>query len=185
MNKLSQTGKLIVLAIVIIVVIAVVAILVGYNGAPSVVTNPPGSAGTSTSTGGTPTGTTATNPSTGTAVPSGGTATPPKTSPILFVTPIPGETWTINTQNPVQWSHEAGVNGEIELLDASTYKLVGVILPVAGPHQTSYTWNTRDLFQGLTSPVKTTVVPGRYVIRIIFTGNHVPTVTSQPINIAN
>lgn len=116
-----------------------------------------------------------------------GTATKPKPAPapkpstITFVTPIPGETWTLTANNIIQWSREAGVTGQIELLDAATKNMAGVIIPQTGPHQTSYQWNTRDLLLSRTNPLKTTVVPGRYLIRISFDGNNLSPITSQPI----
>lgn len=103
---------------------------------------------------------------------------------IHFITPVANDLWTITLPNSIVWDREAGVTGEIELLDASTMKLAGVILNQTGPHQTSYSWNTRDLFLNNTSPSKTTVVPGHYVIRIIFNGNNLSPITSPVITIA-
>lgn len=76
------------------------------------------------------------------------------------------------------------MTGYISLLDATTYKLVGVILNQTGPHQTSYTWNTRDLLLSRSSPTKITVTPGRYVVRIAFDGNNLSPITSVPVTIA-
>lgn len=189
MNNLSKTGKLAILGAVVVIIVALVVIYGG--GAPGAPASPTSSSTSATVTDNgnapSPTGTTSggtTKPPAASA-PSKSVGTSPAVSPITFVTPVPGDTWPIDTQNPVQWSRAAGVNGEIDLLNAATLQLVGVILNVAGPNQTEYTWNTRDLLQSETSPVKTTVTPGRYVVRIIFTGNHVPTITSQPFNIGS
>jgi len=98
--------------------------------------------------------------------------------------PIAGETWTIAQQNAVSWDRAAGVSGQIELLNATTKALVGVIIPQTGPNQTSYTWNTRDLFLSRTSPVKKNVTPGTYVVRLAFDGNNLSPVTSGAFTIA-
>ena len=200
MNKLNQTGKLVVLAVVVVVVVTLVVVYGGSHSTPA-----PAPAGSGTSAPSASNGSPATPPATtagattgaaagtgsgsgnGSANAGGSNATAPKppSVSITFVTPVPGDTWMINTQNEIQWSRAAGVNGIIELLDASTLKLVGVILNVVGPQQTYYTWNTRDLLQSPTSPVKTTVTPGKYVVRVIWNANGAGTITSQPITITN
>ncbi len=186
MDKLNNRGKL----IVSIVVAVVAIVLIAYYGAGTPSSAPSGENATSTSS--------ATNPSTGatgtsntqstggsaggSGSASGGTKTP--ASIITFVTPVPGETWTIAKQNPIQWSRAGGVSGEISLLDASTKALVGVILPQTGPNQTSYAWNTRDIFLSRTNPLKKNVEPGRYVVRISWDGNNLSPITSEPITIS-
>lgn len=189
MNKLNQTGKLVAGAVVLIVVTALV---VKYGGgrnatpAPNVSSN-----SSSTTAGNVSAGTTSSRPS-GNG-PSRGAkrgdsslrpSAAPKASLITLITPVPGETWTIATYNPISWTQEASVTGQIELLDATTMRLVGVILTEAGPHQTSYSWNTRDVSLSRTNPSKTTVTPGRYIIRISFDGNDLSPITSQPITLA-
>ncbi len=192
MNKLNQTGKLVVLAAVVVAIVALVLIFGGRNsaGTPMQIALAP-SASSSGST--TPpqaavgSGNTAPNGTVGKTGGTGATAgiSAPKQPAITFIAPVSGDTWKISTQNQIAWSREAGVNGLIELLNASTSRFVGVILNVAGPHQTYYAWNTRDLLQSATSPVKITVTPGRYLISIVFSGNNVPTITSQPITLTN
>jgi cytoskeletal protein RodZ len=184
MNKLSQTGKWIIIAVVIVG--AIILIVAFGNSAPNA-TAPPVASNSSTTVvadnGGGPTNT-GTPSETGTTPPkSNPEPGAPAQSPIMFVTPVPGDTWQIGMQNPIQWTKEAGVNAEIDLLDATSLKLVGVILNVAGPHQTSYNWNTRDLLQSSTSPSKITVTPGRYVVRITFSGNNLSPITSQPLTL--
>jgi hypothetical protein len=189
MNNLNQTGKWLVAGVVAVIVI-VVLVLYGGGQNPSGPVNtsstPSGTTGAIVADNGTPP--TVGNPAGGNTAPvvnkNPGTGTAPQQAPIVFITPVPGETWTIGTQNPVQWSREGGVSGQIELLDATTLKLVGVILNQIAPHQTSYTWNTRDILLSRTNPLKTTVVPGRYVVKISFDGNNLPPITSQPITLA-
>ncbi len=183
MDKPNNQGKLIILAVIIVVAVA----LIIYYGAGTPAQTPgPGNA---TSTAATSTGTTGATSTAGQISGTSGTksatsAKPPGTI-ITFVTPIPGETWTINQQNTVQWSRAGGVSGEIALLDASTKALVGVILPATGPQQTSYAWNTRDLLLSRTNPLKKNVAPGRYLVRVSWDGNNLPPITSQPITIVS
>ena len=191
MNKLSPTGKWMIVGGVILVV----GVLIGFYGSGSIHQSPTGAesgAGTTVSDNGgiprgtaTPSGSTSAGTVTGSKTGStanGGGGSVPKSS-IMLITPTPGDVWTAETQNPIQWSRAAGVSGQILLLNATTYALVGVIAPSTGPQQTSYTWNTRDLLQSRTSPSKFTVVPGKYVVRISFDGNNLASVTSQPITI--
>jgi hypothetical protein len=186
MNKLNQTSKW---EIVGVVVVVAVVLIVLYGGGQNASPMP---AGTSSPTGATVSDNGSAVPGGTTPAPSGGTSaggtkapTPsgPKTVPMTFVTPVPGDTWKIGTQNPIQWSREGNFSGQIELLDASTLQLVGVILNQIGTHQTSYTWNTRDLLLSRTNPLKKSVVAGRYVIKISFDGNNLSPITSQPINV--
>ncbi len=107
----------------------------------------------------------------------------PTTQSIHLVTPTANNVWTITRQNLISWDRAGGVTGQIELLDAATYKLVGVILNQIDARQTSYTWNTRDLLMSRTSPAKITVVPGSYVVRISFDGNHLSPITSPTVTI--
>lgn len=122
--------------------------------------------------------------------PSGGTNAPVAPKPALtgftihLRTPIAGETWTIGHQNTISWDRAAGVSGQIELLDAATKALVGVIISQTGPNQTSYAWNTRDVFLSRTNPLKKTVTPGAYMVRLLFDGNNISSVTSGVFTIA-
>jgi hypothetical protein len=188
MNKLNTTGKW---TVGIVVAVAAIALIVAYGGGRQVapfanlgtgtpggvnVTGTPGTNGNATAGSGTSGGVVKTGNT-------GGNGAASKTAPIIFVTPIPGETWTIGAPNSISWSREGGVSGQIELLDAVTKSLVGVILNQTGPHQTSYTWNTREVFLSRTNPLKTGVLPGRYLIKIAFDGNNLSPITSQPITI--
>jgi hypothetical protein len=182
MNKLSNTSKIILLAVVIVVAGALIIWFNGSSQSGPNLTNLVNATNTLQQA-----ANNNANATTTAATTKGGGGTPAKTTgtsaPILFVTPVPGDTWKIATTNPIQWSREAGVTGQIELLNASTKNLVGVILNEIGTHQTSYSWNTRDIYLSRTSPSKTTVTPGRYLIKISFDGNNLSPITSQPITI--
>lgn len=201
MNKLSPTSKWLLIAVAVVVVIIVIAISVGggnsntpgASSGTSATNNSGSAAGTQTGaqtggtsagtnkTGNTGSGTGSTGAKTGTTGGTGGTTS---RSSISLITPTPNDTWTANTQNTVQWSRAAGVSGQIDLMTAGyPATLVGVILVNTGPNQTSFTWNTRDLLQSRTSPVKTTVNPGTYVVRVAFDGNNLSPATSQPFKI--
>lgn len=192
---MSNTSK--VVASIIVAVVAVVLILI-YGASNSTA---PTTGTTSTSTVAAPVvmASTTTEASSGTTVRVTGTSgtkttgkvTTPTPAPepapkqIILITPVPGVTWTITQDNVISWQKAAGTTGQIELLDASTMALVGVILPQVGPNQSSYTWNTRDLLLSRTNPEKTTVTAGRYIIRIAFDSPDFAPITSQPINISN
>lgn len=181
MNKLTDTSKLAIAAAVGLVIgIVLAAAYFGISG--------PSAQQYNTSGNQQPTSTAATGSQPGTGGTSGSAA--PKISGskgltvIKLITPAPGVTWTIATPNVISWMKEGGFSGQIELLDASTMKLAGVILSQVGPSQTSYEWNTRDLYLSRTSPAKTTVLPGKYVVKILFDGNNIAPITSQPVTIS-
>ncbi len=184
MNNLNTAGKWAVGALVVLVIVVVLTLYGGQNGPGTAVPNGTSTGATPNGNGGVPSSSTPATTATPTGTKNSGTGGT-KQSSMTFITPIPGETWKIATQNPIQWSREGGVGGQIELLDATTLKLVGVILNQTAPHQTSYTWNTRDLLLTRTDPRKTTVMPGRYVIKIAFDGNNLSPITSQPITLTN
>jgi len=181
MNKLTDVSKLAIAAGVGLVIgIVLISVYFGVSG-PSVQQY-------NTSGNQQPTSTATSGSQPGAGGTSGSTA--PKTSGskgltiIKLITPVPGDTWTIATPNVISWMKAGGFSGQIELLDASTMKLAGVILNQVGQSQTSYEWNTRDIYLSRTSPSKTTVLPGKYVIKILFDGNNVAPITSQPFTIS-
>lgn len=182
MNNLNQTGKWIIVGVVIVAAVVLIAVYGGgpsASPAPGAATSTGVTAGTPTTTGSTPAGGTS---QTGGTKTTGGTATP-KPAAITLITPVANDVWVIATQNSIQWSRAPGVTGQIELLDASTMRLAGVILNQIGARQTSYAWNTRDLLLSRTSPSKVTVMPGRYVVKIIFDGNNLAPIVSPPLTI--
>ncbi len=190
MAFINKYSGIIIVALVIAVVVLSTLLIAQNGGAPSPAAAPTSTTASASSTSPqTAANQTSTNPNVlstphHSTAGAGGTASATTGFAIHLVDPVPDETWIIAQQNLIGWDREAGVAGQIELLDATTYKLVGVILNQTGPHQTSYEWNTRDLLVSRNNPAKTTVVPGRYVVRIAFDGNNLSPVTSQPITIA-
>lgn len=174
MNHISNVGKIIIGAIIIALIIVAAISYFGrpttQNSGASSVTNPP-RANTSPTT-------------SGNAQPSGVT-TKPTTNKIVVTAPTVGSVWKIATSNTISWSREGGISGDIYLIDAKNGKFVGVILPQVGPHQTSYEWNTRDLYLSRTSPSKTTVLPGTYIVKVAFDGNNLPIISSPIVTITN
>lgn len=115
------------------------------------------------------------------------TAITPQGAPvpvIAIVTPSTGTTWQIGQSNLISWNNQANITGEIDLLD-STGQLVGVITSNTGPQQTSYSWDTREVYLGRYSPVKKDVVPGTYLVRLKFDGNNLPDIATGAITITN
>lgn len=93
----------------------------------------------------------------------------PKAAAIAITSPASNAQWIFESQHTIQWSRAAGApNGTISLLNASTRAVVGWIQQQIVPQQTSFPWNTRDLFVGLVSPLKEDVLPGNYRIGLTF-----------------
>jgi hypothetical protein len=175
MYKLNGAGKLIIAAVIAVAAIVLIITYGGGNPAQGPAQNPskqnPQSPSAQKPIPAKKTGT----PSMGTPIPAS------SRGGIVFSAPLSGASWVIGTSNVISWSKEGGVSGQIELLDRSGDKRIGVILNQIGPHQTSYAWNTRDIFLSRTSPSKTTVAPDVYTIRISWDGNNLRPITSQPI----
>jgi hypothetical protein len=104
---------------------------------------------------------------------------------IKLITPVAGDVWKIGTQNPISWNTPGEISGDIYLVDAKTNAFVGVILPEVGPNQTAYSWNTRDVLLDRTDPLKKDVIPGTYIIKIVFDRNNIPVITSPKFTITN
>ena len=130
---------------------------------------------TATSTGAAGNGSPAANPTGGNTVSSG--------IVYHFVTPPEGDLWKLGAQNIISWNRAGNFSGHLDLIDARTKRTVGVILSQVGTQQTSYTWDTRYLFISRNSPLKTSVMPGTYVITLTYDGNHIPTFTSASFTI--
>ena len=189
MKTLNVRWKLVGLVAGILVVIAAVIFLVVSLAAPEQPAEIP--AGTSstitTVANGTPGGS-----STASAPPtqSGGGAQnipplPGSTITIHLLTPISNNVWTVGKANPIAWDNAADITGEIDLVNATTKKFVGVILAETGPKQTSYTWNAEQVYLGRYSADEKAVIPGIYSIRIHFDGNGLGDLVSGPFTIAN
>lgn len=174
---------------VIGVAVLIVIFFLGYMlGGQTKVVAPTTSDTTPTNPSGTgSTGAVANNPTSGSPAhqPTNTPGTPATTlSPPYITEPTSASVWKIATQNIISWTKEANVSGYIYLVDATTKNTLGVINPSTGPHQTSYTWNTRDILLSRTNPLGKTVTPGTYIIKISFDGNNLPVVSSPTFTIS-
>lgn len=97
---------------------------------------------------------------------------PVAAAPLSFVAPMQGAEWVLGIINRIQWNKEAGVTGGIALLDGQTKAVLGWIAPNLGPHQTSYSWDTRSVQLSRTSGLTKDVGVGTYLIRIVFDGRY-------------
>lgn len=174
MDKINAYGKFIVGGLIIIVIVIISLVLVERQNipAPGAIANPAGNNSPAT---------TPSNPPS--PMPQGSPSTPSTSPTINLINPVPNDQWKLGAPNPIAWSQEAGVTGEIDLLNASTKALVGVILSETAAHQTSYSWDTRQVYLARYNPLKKDVVAGTYVLRIKFDGNNLPTLTSGLITI--
>jgi hypothetical protein len=108
---------------------------------------------------------------------------PGSTITIHLLTPLSNNVWTIGQANPIAWDNAADITGEIDLVNATTKKFIGVILSETGPKQTSYTWNAEQVYLGRYSADEVAVEPGVYSISIHFDGNGLGDLVSGPITI--
>ncbi len=104
---------------------------------------------------------------------------------ISLISPAPNTTWVIKQQNTIAWSNSAKVTGQIDLINATTKTLVGVILSQTGPDQMSYTWDARSVYLSRNSPSMKDVLPGSYLIRVSFDGNGLGSIMNGPVTIIN
>lgn len=177
MAKLNNVGKWALIGVGVVVVVVLIFIFAGkQNQAPA-----PDNSGVIASSTQNPTSSTTetgSNPIIGIAHP-----VRPPAMVIRLITPVINDQWILGKQNPVVWDREGGVTGEIDLLDAKTQALVGVILSETGPHQTSYTWDTRQVSVLRYSPLKKDITVGIYMIRIKFDGNGLSSITSPAFTV--
>ena len=96
----------------------------------------------------------------------------PSTSPssIKITSPSEGAEWVVNENHTITWSKAAGLTGGIYIVDASTKAVIGWITSNTVSNQTSYTWDTRDLFLNRGSGLKKSISVGKYIIKIKFDG---------------
>lgn len=107
-----------------------------------------------------------------------GASKPPTASPtpstsasaIKITSPSEGAEWVVNENHTIAWSKEAGLSGGIYVVDASTRVVIGWITSNIVSNQTSYTWDTRDLFLNRGSGLKKSISAGKYIIKIKFDG---------------
>ena len=102
---------------------------------------------------------------------------------IHLLTPIANNVWTRGEPNPIAWDNAPKITGEIDLVNAVTKKIIGVVLSNTGTNQTSYIWDARSIYRARYSADKKDVVPGTYSIRIHFDGNNLGDLISGPITI--
>ena len=110
---------------------------------------------------------------------------PVQTSKISILSPVTSDKWVVGQNNVIRWSKEAQIPGSIYLVHAVTDKTVpvGWIISEIGPHQTSYTWDTRDLFVSRYNAAKRNLETGDYIMKIKFDSKVMPEVSSAPFSI--
>ncbi len=195
MDKISNTSKAIIVAVVVCFVILLIFIYGGRNQNPiSATSNITASSNVETTTNASATIPTASSTLSGGAQPStsgSGKKTkqpseqvPPPPIIIRFITPVVNDVWKIGVTNPISWNNAANFTGEIDLLDGSG-NFLGVILSQTGPDQTSYGWDTREYSLARYNPLKKEMVPGSYRIELKFDGNNLPPITGPVITVTN
>ncbi|MDR3402405.1 MAG: hypothetical protein P4L99_07895 [Chthoniobacter sp.] len=113
----------------------------------------------------------------------GYTVTPKPPFTITILAPASGDAWKVGNFDSISWSRAANITGEIDLLDAVTRKFVGVITSNTGPQQTSYSWDTRQIYLERYGALKKDIVPGTYIVQMQFDGNNLPDITSGAVTI--
>lgn len=98
----------------------------------------------------------------------------PAPGSMYITSPQIGERLIIGKNLTISWNKESGFKGFVYLADVSTGAVVGWINSEIGPHQTSYIWNTNDLFTARYSPTKKSVGVGRYKIVVGFDSKQAP-----------
>ncbi len=185
-----------VIAVLAVAVIVLAVLLFRANKVVAPVTSPQNASGTapvsalpsSTPSASVPSGPSALPPGSPSPTKTGsGTSvkTPVKPLTISLVSPMPNITWTIGQQNMIAWSNPANVTGQIDLINASTKTLVGVILSQTGPNQMSYAWDARSVYLSRNSPSMKDVLPGTYLVRVSFDGNGLGSIVNGPVVIIN
>lgn len=122
-----------------------------------------------------------TSPSAPNAQSTGGTSV--QNSKISILSPLASDKWVIGQNNVIRWSGEAKISGSIYLIGALDKAVVGWIISDIGPNQTSYTWDTRDVFLSRTNPAKKNLGTGNYIVKIKFDSKAMPEVSSAPFSI--
>ncbi|HUZ92881.1 MAG TPA: hypothetical protein VNG29_02685 [Candidatus Paceibacterota bacterium] len=156
------------------IILFIVSLLFWGAGAPPVAAPSP-SDQTASSTGA---GTSTTTPASAPVSPS---ASPQNTAPTLvapnaqrsnisITAPVTGDKWVTGTNNVIRWSKAAGIAGGLYLANASDGSLVGWIIQQLNPTDTSYQWDTRNVFVSRTSPASKAVTAGNYIIKALFDG---------------
>ena len=133
----------------------------------------------SSTTTGTTSGATVTSPATP------GIATPaPARGAATIVAPATGAVFVLGKQNTIVWSRATGSpNGSIYLVNAATGAVVGWIQQNLIATQSSFPWNTSEVFVSATSPSKKNLEPGSYVIKVSFNSPQYPTIMSGAFSV--
>jgi hypothetical protein len=84
------------------------------------------------------------------------------------VAPAANAQWVFAQTNVIQWKRDTGVTGYVYLANAADGSVAGWLIQQTNSHDTSFSWNTRDLYVSRTSSIKKDVQPGRYIIKIVF-----------------
>lgn len=99
---------------------------------------------------------------------------------IAITSPTSSDQWTIGAENTISWSKAAGITGQLYLVNATSGVIAGWIQQNIAPNQTYFPWNARSVFLSHTSPAGKDVLPGEYVIKMLFASPDVPPVVSAP-----
>jgi plastocyanin len=103
---------------------------------------------------------------------------------MVITSPAANDQWVSTVQHTIQWNRASGApNGTISLVNAATGAVAGWIQQQILPTQTSFPWNTRDIFTTKTGPLKEDVAPGQYRIVLTFNSPSDPPVTGPEFSI--
>ncbi len=154
------------LALTVFIIVIILVVFWGFKRQPA--ENP--SAGQISTEQGQPTTTSAGQ---GAATPSSPgqkttTTAKPKSTATFIVAPGRGETWLLGKIHTIRWSHEAGRNGAIILIDASSKTIVGWISPSVSAQQVSYDWDTTYVSLSRNDPTRKNILAGTYIVKIVF-----------------
>jgi plastocyanin len=89
---------------------------------------------------------------------------------LTILKPIAQTQLVLGQDNIIEWNRETGLTGGIQLLDAKTREVVGWIHVNLNPRQTSFAWDTRNIYLSRTNPLKKEIGTGNYVVQLVFDG---------------
>ncbi|MDE2019094.1 MAG: cupredoxin domain-containing protein [Patescibacteria group bacterium] len=113
-------------------------------------------------------------------------AGPVRTGPLgqnAVTAPAAGADWALGANHVVSWERATRVTGGIALMNAADGSMVGWLIGQTNGGDTSFTWNTRDLYVSRTSATKITVQPGKYFLKVIFDSAQWPAIVSPSFSI--
>lgn len=97
-------------------------------------------------------------------------ASTPSSASINITSPALDGRFNIGQLNSIKWSKESGLTSGLYLVDATNGATLGWITPTITAHQTSYTWDAKDVALNRQGGVKKSVVPGKYYMKMKFDG---------------